>query len=252
MRLVGRGHSAIRATHRKTLEFTPEREITERATCVVAVGVEGIREPLAGDVRITITAAGASFTFEARGNSSWDASGTAIIRRSPFRLPDTLATHATATAHDLPRPLVEALRMPDSEVDVQVEPIRGRPCAVLFAIDPGRRNDPRLRAEIAAADLVVVEDEEAGRALGERVAHGAVPVDGRVLVVAARELPGTTVVAALDQVDVETVGLPPALAAAAGSPARGPLVLAETEPRAVLRDAPAAARVVVRAAADEV
>ena len=252
MRLVGHGHPAIRATHRKTLELTPEPDITERATCVVAVGVDGLHAPLAGDVRVTIRAGDAAFTFEARANSSWDPTGTAVIRRSPFRLPDTFATQAGAAASDLPRALVAAMREPGAVIETEIEPIRGRPCAVLFALDPTRPNDPRVRAELAAADLVVAEDEDAARAVGERVAHGPVQVDGRVLVLASQDLPGATVAEALRDVDVETVGMPPALAAAAASPSRAALVLAAADPRAVLRDAPAGSRVVVKAATAEI
>jgi hypothetical protein len=253
VRLVGSGHPAIRATHHKTLELTPDVDISERATCVVAVGAAGALQPLAGDVRITITAGTESFTFEARGNPAWDPAGTAIIRRSPFRLPDTLATHATAAASDLPRALVAAMRDGRTAIELSAEPIRGRRCAVLFGFEPAL-HDRRLAAELAVADVVVAEDAAAARALGTRTAHGPVDVDGRVLVVATTDLPGATVVDALREVDVETVGLPPALAAAAASPSRAPVFLAPdgADVRAVLRDAPAATRLVMPVAAADV
>jgi hypothetical protein len=254
VRLVGHGHAAVRATHTKTLELTPDTDITERATCIVAVGIDQAPGALAGPVRITIRAGDQAFTFEARANSSWEPGGTAVIRRGPLRLPGTFATHASAAASDLPRSLVEALRHPDNAVEVTVEPIRGRPCAVLFALDPSSPNDPRLGPELAAADLVVAEDEVAARLIGQRVAHGSVEVDGRVLVVATRELPGQTVVSALGSVDVETVGLAPPLAAAAASPSRAPLLIAPdgTDPRELLRDAPAGVRLVFETPAEEV
>jgi hypothetical protein len=170
------------------------------------------------------------------------------------RLPGTFATHATAAASDLPRALVAGLQRPGGEVVVEVEPLPGRLCAVLYALDPDRPDDARLTAEVAAADLVVAEDEVAARAVGERVAAGPVEVTGRTLVLATTELPGGTVVGALGSVDVETAGLPPALAAAAAFPARGPLLLAPTDAEvgALLRDAPAGARLVVRVPADQV
>src|SRR3954447_4221171 len=115
--MVGRGHPAIRATHGKTLEFSADPDITARATCVVAIRRSGDAAPVAGDVRVTLRAGAESFSFDARGNSSWDPSGAAVIRRSPLRLPDTLATHASAAASDLPPSLVEALRDPDVEVE---------------------------------------------------------------------------------------------------------------------------------------
>jgi hypothetical protein len=155
-------------------------------------------------------------------------------------------------ASDLPRELVRALQDPGNAVEIEVEPIRGAPCAVLFAVDASRQRDARLAAELEAADLVVAEDEDAARLIGERVAHGAVDVTGRVLVVAARELPGATVTGALGRVDVETVGLPAPLAAAAASPSRAPVLLSAGDPPAVLRDAPARVRLVIEVAADEV
>lgn len=251
MRLVGRGHPAIRATHAKTLEFTADREITARATCVVAVGVSVDGLPLAGSVRIAIRAGGHEFELDARADSGWAPSGSAVVRRSPLRLPGTLATHASAAAADLPRDLVEALRDPATEVEVTVEPVAGPPCAVLCATGIA---DRQLQAELAAADLIVAEDEAAARLVGERVAAGEVTVDGRVLVLAATELPGRTVADTLRHADVETVGLSPPLAAAAASPSRAPVLLvpAGADPKNALRTAPAATRLVVRAPAADI
>jgi hypothetical protein len=249
---AGRGHPAIRATHDKTLEITPEPDISARATCVVAVGDTRTAEPMAGDVRITVRAAGESFAFEARANSSWEPGGSAVIRRSAARLPGTFATHASAGARALPRALAARLRDPDTRVEVEVEPVRGRDCVVLFALDPTLPHDARLTAERTAADVVVAEDEDAARVLGRGVERGTVPVAGRMLVVAARDLPGRSVVPALREAEVETVGLPPALAAAAASPSRGPLFVAasDADPRQVLRDASALARVVLDVPSD--
>lgn len=253
VQLLGSGHPAIRATHHKTLELTPDTDITERATCVVAVGATGAATAVAGDIRVTVRVGTESFAFTARGNSSWRPGGTAVIRRSPVRPPGTFATHATAAASDLPRALVAALQRTDAPVTIDVEPLPGRLCAVLFAIDPDRPDDPRLTVELAAADLVVAEDDVVARVAGERVTAGPVEVTGRTLVLAATELPGRTVADALGSVDVETVGLPPALAAAAAFPARGPVLLAPlgTDVGAALRDTPAAARLVLEVPADQ-
>jgi len=252
--LVGRGDGAIRATHAKTLEFTPDAAITERATCIVTVGAE-VDDPgrIAGPVRITISAGGESFSLEALGNPAWTPGGPAVVRRSDRRRPGTLATEAGAGAADLPRSLVAVLQDPAAQVEVTVEPLPGRPAAVLVALDPDGPADPRLAAELAAADLVVAEDEEAGRLLGERVASGTVLVDRRVLVAATRGLPGATVAGQLADVDVDVLGLSPALAAAAASPSRAPLVVAEAgDARALLRKTPSGHRLVVHARADEV
>jgi hypothetical protein len=254
VRLVGSGHPAIRATHHKTLELAADVDITERATCVIAVSTAGADTAVAGDIRVTVRVGADSFTLTARGNSSWQPGEAAVIRRSPVRPPGTFATHATAAASDLPRTLVAALQRPDAQVTVDVAPLPGRLCAVLFAVDVDRRHDPRLAAELAAAEVIVAEDETAARLIGTRVSAAPTEVTGRTLVLAATELPGATVVDALGSTDVETVGLPPALAAAAAFPARGPVLLApaDGDVTALLRDAPAAARLVVAVPADQV
>ncbi|HKC26484.1 MAG TPA: DUF371 domain-containing protein, partial [Jatrophihabitans sp.] len=174
MRLVGHGHPAIRATHDKTLELSPDPQITARATCIVAVGLQPAGSALAGPLYLTLQAGGASFELEAHANPSWDPSGNAVIRRSPVQLPGTFATAATAAAADLPAGLTAALRDPNALVQLDAELIRGRPAVVLFAADPRIPHDPRLAAERAAADAVIAEDEGAARLLGIRAQRGPV------------------------------------------------------------------------------
>lgn len=245
MRFTGHGHPAIRATHEKTLELAVDTDITGRATCVVAVGVRP--EPpraLAGRVRITIAAAGESFALEADANSSWDPSGTAVIRRSPLRLPGTFATNASAASSELPRALVEALRTPQATVQVTVEPVHEtEPTVVLCAL--GQHPAPYLTAEQGAADAVVCEDAAARRLVEPRGDPG---LARRVLVVATADLPGRSVLDRLASSAVETAGLPARLAAAAAAPRRGPLVLApdDADPRTLLRLTPAGHRLVLR------
>jgi hypothetical protein len=249
VRLTGRGHELVRATHAKTLEFTPDTEITARATCVLAVGVDARpAAPLAGPVRITITVGSESFTLHARANPSWDPRGPMVVRRSPLRLPGTLATHADAAASDLPRPLIAALRAGEPvEVLVEPEP-SNEPTVVLFAADPDRPDDAALRAELDAADTVLAEDPEAVRRIGR---HDARP-GPRTLVVATRDLPGRTVVAELAEAAIETVGLPARLAVAAASPSRGPVTFVpdDADARAVLRSVPIAHRLVLSTSPD--
>ena len=254
MRFVGRGSPSIRATHTKTIELSPDRTITERATCVVAVAtLAEPNAPLAGPVRIRLRAGDETFTVHARANSSWAPGGPAVIRRSPLRLPGTFATHADAAAADLPRNLVAALASPEAEVEVTVEPVRPeRGTVVLLLADPTLAADARLRAEQDAADVVLAEDPDARDLVRRRAVEiGTAP---RTLVVATRDLPGATVLELLGdpQVDVETVGLPARLAAAAAAPSRAPLVLVPdgAEPRDVLRTTPANARLVLGLPAD--
>jgi hypothetical protein len=251
VRFVGHGHPNIRATHAKTWELSPDPDITERATCVIAVDVrtEGA-QPCAGPLAITVRAAGHTQTLRARGNSSWSPGDTAIVRRSPMQLAGTFAVCADAAAADLPRELVAALRSPQTVVEIDVTPAQStQPTIVLFAADASRPTDVRLLAELAAADRIVFEDA-AARLLADPPPSGT---GSRMLVLATRELPGATVLSELADRDteVETVGLPTQLAAAVASPSRAPLTIAADRPERVLRSAPADLRVLVRADPDE-
>jgi hypothetical protein len=240
--LVGRGDARIRATHAKTLELTADAQITERATCVIAVDTRPATDRMAGPVRVTIRAGDESFGFEAHANSAWEPGGAAVIRRGPLRLPGTLATHASAAAADLPPALVARLRDPSTVVTVTLDPRPNPPCLVLFAADPAVPGDPRLAAEVAAADTVVAADGTAARLVGNAAALPA-QITGRTLVVATSALPEGVV---HGDVPVETVGLLPEVAAAAAAPWPGPVLLATAQaPAEALRRAPARCRVVL-------
>jgi hypothetical protein len=194
----------------------------------------------AGPVRITIDAGGVLATVDAVANPDW-AGGTAIVRRSTDRRPDTFATEATAGAADLPREL--AARITDPAVAITVRCARlprrpdGRAGLVLAWSAPGAPPAPRLAAELAAADAVVAEDPGAVALLaGQRPVRAADAEAGllagelgRVLVLATAGVPGASVTAALrrpDRIAVEVAGLPAAVAATTASPVRGPVQLA--------------------------
>ena len=246
MRFVGRGHPAIRATHAKTLEFSPDPQITARATCIVAVGTEADPiEPLAGRVRLRIVAGGERFSLEATANPSWDPSGPAVVRRSPLRLPGTFATDATASSADLPRALVAALQDPDALVTVDVVPVPDdRETVVLAYVDPASALPLSVRAERDRADTVVFQDAGARALAGPRPDDDPRNAGGpRTLVIATAALPVNPRPGAA----IEVIGLGARLAAAAASPTPGPLVLAgpDDDVRALLRSTPATYRLVL-------
>ncbi|MER7012063.1 DUF371 domain-containing protein [Saccharopolyspora sp. NPDC000359] len=270
LRMVCRGHADIRATHGKTLEFAVDAEITQRATCVVGVAAE-VRElaapGIAGPVRITISAGERSATARAVANSLWRPGSTAVVRRSSERLLNTLATDADLAASTLPRELLDVLREPGAEVDITVE--RDLDVAGGLVLFHAREGDaPRLAAEVACADHVVVEDQSA-RALvdsGRPVVDarkadlgrlGAALEQGeRVLVVSAISARSDVVAGLLGGAEVpfEVLGLPPQLAVAATTSTRSPVVLVDDTGRrgivrAVRRHANAA--VVFRSASDQ-
>lgn len=244
MRFVGRGHPAVRASHSKTFELAPGHELSERGTCIVAVGAEAQpARPMAGPVRIRISAGGHSATVTAVANSSWDPSGPIVVRRSPLRLPGTFATGADAAASDLPRDLVTALQDPDALVTVDVVAVPGdAPTVVLFAADPSQPDDPRLRAEYDAADTVERQDAGARALVAAKQGAG-----DRLLVVATEDLPRPPVEGS-DAIEV--IGLPTQLAVTAACHGGGYTVVQANQLVDVLRRGTAGIRVATETTPD--
>ncbi|RLK55127.1 DUF371 domain-containing protein [Actinokineospora cianjurensis] len=231
VRLRCRGHHDIRATHGKTLEFTADTAITGRATCVVGVAGEVVGQAppaIAGPVLITLSAGGECATVRAVANSRWRPGGSAVVRRSGQRLPNTLATDADLSSADLPRALVAALSDPDAVVDVAVARAEtSRTHLVRYRATVGP--DDRLSAECAAADVILAEDSGARAlvgALGFTASREADPV-GRVLAVSTVDGVGAAVSTLLaDSPTVEVLGLPPELAVAGAAPQEAPVLVA--------------------------
>ncbi len=116
------GHPNVTARHRTTMELTREREITRRADCVVGVrashGAASLptwlrRHLLSGGwISLTLSVGGMDFTFYARGDGrlTLRSEDEIVVRRSLYVDDRTVAVEATASAADVPRPMVRALR----------------------------------------------------------------------------------------------------------------------------------------------
>lgn len=119
------GHPSIRATHRKTLELTREREITERATCVVGVGVEIDEEALAmlhGRVELSLSVGDMTETVRGRLNPAFRPGDPLVVRRAAAVTRDALVVEADRAASDLPRSFVAALSDGTARIGIRVEP----------------------------------------------------------------------------------------------------------------------------------
>jgi hypothetical protein len=146
--LRGHGHPAIRATHAKTFELMAQTDISERATCVVAVGAGFDRDTLQelallrGQVRLVLSTPDLpSFLGEAVINPAHAVADRIVVRRreagdSEHDDVDTLATDSTLTAKDLSPEFAAALADPAREVTLLVEEIGSRRPLVLVGTAP--------------------------------------------------------------------------------------------------------------------
>lgn len=170
--IVCRGHTNIRASHHKTLEFTTDHDIGPSATCVLGVQAR-VDGPslgrLRGAVRIELSAAGITDALDAVMCQRFCRGDPLIVRRTSQPMARTLAIGAKKTAKDIRRDLVAALADPQSELIVT---LREQPSAMptagcvfvvpLLAAD-SRDVSPRLLAVVADADGVIAEDRGAAR-----------------------------------------------------------------------------------------
>ena len=180
--LSGRGHSAVRATHAKTIEFTPAASLGAGGTCIVAVSSSVSGAPAAGMVELEIATGSIRCVFTARANPDWDPAGPAVIRKSDVRRPDTLATHASLGARDLPNELRSALAVPNAEVTLTVR--RGAESGLHVVLVSGSPS----AAERAAADLEVSGGDDVEPPLRGRVLVVGDSIPRRLLSAADRTL----------------------------------------------------------------
>ncbi|MEM0007341.1 MAG: DUF371 domain-containing protein [Candidatus Bathyarchaeia archaeon] len=129
--LTAFGHRNIRATHRTTLEFTREKELSVRGDCIVAVSADKGFSDLKPEFReflrkenarltILIEADGAVDVVKARGSPKLILSHQAdmVVRKSGYICGRTLAINADKAACDLSRALVKRLQIPGQMVRV--------------------------------------------------------------------------------------------------------------------------------------
>ena len=263
-RFIARGHPAIRASHAKTLEFTADPQIGERATCVVGVAAELPAVAVAGPIRLTLQVGDHCLECTAVGNSGWLPGSSAVIRRSDNRLPDTFATDADLVASRIPRELVQILRSVDTELTVTVRRAAGAAGGTLVRLRLAIGADPRLLPEATAADLVVAEDPvararlvAAGLAPGRLAGGGTLlAAGGRLLAVSAMAPvgPGSLGQALAAAGAVEVLGFPAELAVSAAAAADSPTITVPSGSArtvAELAAANPAAALVLRCPADE-
>ncbi len=167
VRFTCRGHEAIRASHRKTLELTRERDISARATCMVGVAADYDPRELArlrGRVWVHLSVAGVEETLIAEAAAFPDTSRCLILRRHPLEQTRTFARGADKASSDLDRRLVAALARSGAVVEVTIEEVgTGSPGALAIAPCEAETGSPGLCAALLAADGIAGHDQKLAR-----------------------------------------------------------------------------------------
>ncbi len=169
-----KGHPNIRATHANTFEFTPDASVTASGTCIIGIQAqwdEAALLTLRGPVTVTLHAGGITETIQARINPTFIPGDPLILRKHPEPQPRSLCIAADKGSAALDRALIEALRLPESRIEMTVEQTAAPDAAdgALFVVATPIGNvgdlSPRARATLQGADLIVAEDTRTTRAL---------------------------------------------------------------------------------------
>lgn len=129
--VFGYGHANIIATHKTTLEFTKETQLSKKGDCIIAVAADkaladlnpefkaNVRKPNA-KLTVLIEAGGISAQVQAYGTQQLSLAHftDAVVRKSNYVCSRTLAVRADKAAIDLPRTLVEKLKNPQQQVKI--------------------------------------------------------------------------------------------------------------------------------------
>jgi hypothetical protein len=126
MRFKIYGHQNMLATHKNTLEFTKDKELTKRGDCIVGVNSDfNMTKKFlnAKKIKITITSDGINEVIVADVNASFNDEHEIVIRKTGFLSKRTLGINADKAAVDIDRRIIKKLVNPEYSADVTIEAI---------------------------------------------------------------------------------------------------------------------------------
>ena len=118
MKFYAYGHRNILATHKSTLEFTKDRELTKKRDCIIGVSSDFslaelkqfIKNLKKKKIKIIVRADGFKEEINADINPYFDDDTEIVIRKSNFISKRTFAINANKAAVDLKRELISRLK----------------------------------------------------------------------------------------------------------------------------------------------
>ncbi|MBW2977273.1 DUF371 domain-containing protein [Candidatus Woesearchaeota archaeon] len=119
------GHSNISAAHKTTLEFTKDKEVSKRGTCIVGVDADfyfsEIKKLLKAK-KIEIDIEGDKVIADV--NPDFNDKREIVVRRSDFKSERTLGINANKAAVDLKRSLIKKLQNENAKVKVKIKAVQ--------------------------------------------------------------------------------------------------------------------------------
>lgn len=110
------GHENVKATHKNTIEFTKDKELTPKGDCILGINsdfdLKKIKEFIKGNEKLecTITCDNISDKFEFIPNKNFNSKHEIVFRLGEFKSERTLGIRAGKAAKHIKRDLVEKLK----------------------------------------------------------------------------------------------------------------------------------------------
>jgi len=123
------GHRNTLGTHKNTLEFTKDSELTLKGDCIVGVKAdfdldeikELIRNNKNNKIIIKIISSSVSESIKAELNPDFKSDKELVIRKTDFLSDRTFAINADKAAVDIDREIIETLKKPSEKIEIIIE-----------------------------------------------------------------------------------------------------------------------------------
>ncbi len=118
-----KGHGNILSTHRNTVEFTHDKELTVRGDCILGVNatysiIKIQNAHIHGKIKILMAVDGIFDEIIAEYNPLFEDPYEMVIRKTDFKDRRTFAVKANKAAKDIKRELVERMKYPDAVMEI--------------------------------------------------------------------------------------------------------------------------------------
>ncbi len=120
------GHKNITGTHRRTLEFTKDSELSLRGNCIIGVSanfdLNELKKLLKNGktLKAEIKADGIYDTVVFEPNKEFNDEREIVIRKGDFISERTFGIKADKACIDLKRDLIEKIRNPNQKIEVKI------------------------------------------------------------------------------------------------------------------------------------
>jgi len=120
------GHRNVLSTHKNTLEFTKDLDLTLKGDCILGVNADFDYSKLMqmvkqySKIRIIITVENMKEELIAEINKEFNEEHELVIRKTEFLSKRTIGINANKAAFDLSRNLVEKLKNPETKGQVEI------------------------------------------------------------------------------------------------------------------------------------